>query len=235
MTPFKTITWDGIWKNNPALVQVLGLCPLMAVSSTVTNALGLGLATLFVLTGSNTLASLFRRYALPEIRLPLFVLLIATLTTGVEFIMQALTFDLYTRLGIFIPLIVTNCTVVARADSFASRNPVLPAALDGFMMGFGFLLVLVALGALRELIGYGSLFRDMHLLFGEGARNMTLQLFPASSGALIAILPPGAFIGLGLLMALKNRMDSHFKDKAMKLASPIESGSKRVRTTGKIT
>ena len=147
---------DGLWTNNPALVQVLGLCPLLAVTSTVVNAIGLGLATLMVLMGSNLAVSLIRNFVSESVRLPAFVIIIASFVTCAELLMQAYTYELYQILGIFIPLIVTNCAILGRADAFASKNPPLPALLDGVMMGIGFLVVLIALGAMRELVGHGG-------------------------------------------------------------------------------
>ena len=197
-TDLRTLTWNGLWKNNPALVQLLGLCPLLAVSGTVINALGLGLATLFVLMGSNLSVSLIRNHVADHLRLPAFVMIIAAFTTCVELIMQAYAFSLYQVLGLFIPLIVTNCAILGRADGFARKTTPLPALVDGVMMGLGFLLVLVVLGALREWIGLGTLLDGAHLLFGEGARDWRIQIMPDSyPGVLIAILPPGAFILLG--------------------------------------
>ncbi|MDX5297490.1 MAG: electron transport complex subunit E, partial [Gammaproteobacteria bacterium] len=174
---YADIVRDGLWNNNPALVQLLGLCPLLAVTSTVVNALGLGLATLIVLTGSNTAVSMIRHYVPDTVRLPAFVMIIASLVTCAELLMQALTYELYQILGIFIPLIVTNCAILGRADAFAARNPVGKAALDGFMMGLGFLIVLVILGGLREVIGQGTLLAGMELLLGEGARSWKIVLF----------------------------------------------------------
>ena len=142
---FKEITTNGLWHNNPALVQLLGLCPLLAVTSTVANALGLGLATLLVLVGSNTIVSLIRNHVSDAVRLPVFVMVIASFVTCTEMLMKAYTYELYQILGIFVPLIVTNCAILGRAEGFASKNSVGLAALDGFMMGLGFLLVLVAL------------------------------------------------------------------------------------------
>jgi len=199
---------DGIWSNNPGLVQFLGLCPLLAVSNTAINGLGLGLATLAVLTLSNLLVSLCRNRVPNEVRLPVFVLIIASLVTVIELLFKAFLFDLYLSLGIFIPLIVTNCAILARAEAFASRHSPSAAILDGISMGAGFILLLVALGALRELIGRGSLFYGADSLFGPMASGFEMQLFPESSGLLLAVLPPGAFIGLGLLVAAKNYFDA---------------------------
>lgn len=230
----KEITNNGLWANNPALVQLLGLCPLLAVSNSVVNALGLGLATLMVLTCSNIAVSLIRKSVSDAIRLPVFVMIIASVTTCIELLMQAFTYELYTILGIFIPLIVTNCVILGRADAFASRNPILPSALDGFMMGLGFTLVLLTLGAVREILGNGTLFADMHLLLGDIAKNWTLVVFSNYKGFLVAVLPPGAFIITGCLIAVKNIIDQHQKDRAAALKDKPIKGNKRVRTTGKI-
>ncbi len=203
---FAGIARDGLWNNNPALVQILGLCPLLAVTNTTINGIGLGLATMMTLVISNGIVSLIRNWVTPEIRLPVFVLVIACIVTVIELAMNAYFHELYNLLGIFIALIVTNCNIIARAEAFASRNPLLPALFDGLMMGTGFLLVLVTLGAMREMIGSGTLFANAHLMFGEGARGLTVRLGDYH-GMLLAILPPGAFIGLGLLIALKNAID----------------------------
>ena len=153
---YKTLTHNGLWKNNPALVQLLGLCPLLAVSASVVNSLGLAMATLFVLTTSNLCVSLVRNVVSDTIRLPVFVMIIAAAVTAIELLMQAYTYELYQILGIFLPLITTNCVILGRADAFAAKNPVLPALYDGFIMGVGFGAVLVVLGAIRELLGTGG-------------------------------------------------------------------------------
>jgi H+/Na+-translocating ferredoxin:NAD+ oxidoreductase subunit E len=199
---------DGLWKNNPALVQLLGLCPLLAVSNTVINGLGLGLATIATLVASNGLVSLLRKQIPDEARLPVFMLIIASIVTIIELSMNAWFHELYLILGIFIPLIVTNCAITGRAEAFAARNPVGPALVDGFMMGLGFTAVLVLLGAMRELIGLGTLFSEAHLMFGEAARGFSIVVFEDYRGFLMALLPPGAFIGLGLIVALKNVIDA---------------------------
>jgi len=236
VTPWHDISKNGLWGNNPVLVQLLGLCPLLAVSASVVNALGLGLATLLVLTASNILVSLVRHTVSDAVRLPVFVMIIASLTTCIELLMQAFTYELYTILGIFIPLIVTNCVILGRADAFASKNTVIPAALDGFMMSLGFLAVLVTLGGIREILGNGTLFANMHLLFGEATRSWELVLFKNYPGFLVAILPPGAFIVTGFLIALKNVTDNRLeaKRRAQKSESNQAKASKRVRTTGQI-
>jgi electron transport complex protein RnfE len=229
------ITKDGLWTNNPALVQLLGLCPLLAVTGTVVNALGLGLATMLVLVGSNMAVSLVRNYVPTAVRLPAFVMIIASYVTCTELLMQAYTYELYTVLGIFIPLIVTNCAILGRADAFAAKNPVLPSMLDGFMMAMGFAVVLVLLGAMREIIGQGTLFTNMELLFGESAKSWKITLFNDNPDFLFAILPPGAFVGMGLIIALKNIIDAKIKDIEDRKKDPIVAGTKRVRVTGKIT
>lgn len=228
MSQFKELTLQGLWKNNPGLVQLLGLCPLLAVTATVTNALGLGLATLLVLLGSNVAVSLVRNHVASEIRIPVFVLIIASLVTVVQLLMNAYTYDLYLSLGIFIPLIVTNCAIIGRAEAFASKNAVLPSAIDAIMMGLGFMLVLLVLGAMREILGQGTLFDGAELLLGEWARVLRVELFQLDSQFLLALLPPGAFLGMGLLIALKNSIDNKLKQK-----QAVEKGSiARARVTG---
>ena len=228
------IALNGLWKNNPALVQLLGLCPLLGVSSSVVNALGLGLATMLVVTGSNIAVSLIRRQVNDAIRLPVFVMIIAAFTTCIELLMQAYTYELYRILGIFIPLIVTNCVILGRADGFASRNPVLPSALDGLMMGSGFAVILVLLGALREVVGQGTLFANMDLLFGPVASDWTITLIPNYKQFLFAILPPGAFVFMGFLIALKNSIDRRLEERRRDRAPAISKESRRVRVTGNI-
>lgn len=234
---YQDIVEKGLWKNNPALVQVLGLCPLLAVSASVVNALGLGLATLMVLTASNTAVSLIRNQISDTIRLPAFVMIIASLVSCIELLMKAYTYELYQILGIFIPLIVTNCAVLGRAESFASKNKILPSALDGFMMGLGFTLVLICVGAIREVLGTGMIFSNMQLLFGNIAVNWTLNILGDTyPGMILALLPPGAFIVVGFLMAGKNLIDLNMKKRAQAKAGEQEivKGGKRVRTTGQI-
>ena len=194
----------GIWEDNPGLVQLLGLCPLLAVTTTFVNGLGLGIATLIVLTCSNVLVSTTRRFIRAEIRIPMYVLIISSLVTCIEMIFLAWFPSLGRSLGIFIPLIVTNCAIVARAEIFASRNSVGASFLDGISMGFGFALLLSAVGVFRELIGQGSIMSRMDMLFGGEPMN---GLVIVDGGFLLAILPPGAFISLGLLVAGKNALD----------------------------
>lgn len=210
---------DGLWTNNVALVQLLGLCPLLAVTNTFINGLGLGLATMLTLVASNTSVSAIRHWIKPEIRIPVFVLIIASVVTTIELCMNAWFHELYLVLGIFIPLIVTNCSIIARAEAFASKNNLADSALDGFTMGLGFTFVLVVLGGLREALGTGSIFSNANLMFGESAKQMLIVFSDDYPGFLLAILPPGAFIGLGLLIALKNIVDR--KQKSLAREQPI--------------
>lgn len=220
MNEHKTLIKNGMWANNPALVQLLGLCPLLAVSSTVTNALGLGIATLLVLVGSNVCVSLVRNHVPKEVRIPVFVMIIASLVTCVQLLMNAYAYGLYLSLGIFIPLIVTNCIIIGRAEAFASKNAVLPAAQDGFWMGLGMTSVLVVLGAMREVIGNGTLFDGADLLLGDWASMLRIQIFQFDNSFLLALLPPGAFIGVGFLIALKNIIDNQVKSRQPKQEKP---------------
>lgn len=193
--------------NNAALVQMLGLCPLLAVSNTAINALGMGLATIAVVVVTNFLVSIIRPITKQEIRIPLFVLLIASVVTTLEMMMNAYFHQLYLTLGIFIPLIVTNCLIMARAEAFASKNAWWLAIKDGFFVGLGFALVMFVIGIMREVIGQGTLFTQANLLFGDFGHYIEITLIPGYEGFLIAILPPGAFFALGLLVALKNKRD----------------------------
>jgi len=216
---YKKITADGFWKNNPIFIQLLGLCPLLAVSSTFINALGLGIATTLVMIGSNVTVSLIRDQVKQELRIPIFVLVIASFVTIVELTMNAFLHELYLILGIFIPLIVTNCVIIARAESFASKNNVKASFVDGLTMGLGFTAVLLLLGAMREIIGQGTLFSQAHLMFGESFRDMQIIIVEDYSGYLLAMLPPGAFIGLGLLLALRNIIETKRLDYLAKIES----------------
>jgi electron transport complex protein RnfE len=194
----------GIWRNNLALVQLLGLCPLLAVTTTVVNGLALGLATLIVVVLTSTIVSLLRGVLIPSIRIPLFVVLVAAVVTCVDLLTHAVLDELHEALGIFLALIVTNCGLVAQAETVASRRPVWFALLSALSTGFGFLAVLTLLGALRELLGSGTLFAGVETLAGDGSTWLTLEL--PFGGALVAILPPGAFFGMALLLALRNRL-----------------------------
>ena len=197
--------------------------PLLAVTSTAVNGIGLGIATLITLVLSNTLVSMIRGFVRNEVRLPVFVLIIACIVTVIELGMKALFYDLYLVLGIFIPLIVTNCAIIGRAEGFASRNPVALSALDGFMMGFGFLVVLGVLGGMREIIGFGTLFSQADLMFGEKAKVLMLVFNDNYRGFLLAILPPGAFFGLALLIVAKNIVGSRLKQESTALESLPEN------------
>lgn len=218
----KAISQNGLWTNNVALVQLLGLCPLLAVTGTIINGLGLGIATLITLVLSNSIVSLIRPWLKSEIRIPIFVLIIASIVTTIELSMNAWFHELYLVLGIFIPLIVTNCSIIARAEAFASKNNLFDSALDGFMMGLGFTLVLVVLGGMREIIGFGTLFANAQLMFGDIGHSMTLTLSEDYPGFLLAVLPPGAFIGLGLLIALKNIIDKRQSTKQVVIIQDAE-------------
>lgn len=221
-TSLKAVFFNGLWHQNTGMVVLLGLCPLLAVSNTVINALGLGLATMLTLMATNLSVSLLRGLLRPEIRIPAFVLIIASVVTTLELLMQAWLYDLYRILGIFIPLIVTNCAIIGRAEAFASRNRPLPALVDGFATGLGFCLTLVLLGALRELVGRGTLLADASLIFGSLGKHLTLTIVPDHPGFLLAILPPGAFIGLGLIIACRNWWQSrHSQEKQARQSRAI--------------
>ena len=202
---FTTHLRRGLWEDNPGLVQLLGLCPLLAVTTTFANGLGLGLATLVVLTLSNALVSLTRRFLLREIRIPVYVLIIASLVTCVELVFEAWLPALDRSLGIFIPLIVTNCAIVARAEIFASRNRVIPSIADGVGMGMGFAVLLAAIGLTREVFGQATLFTDIGMLAGSAAGG---GIDLPGNGLLLVLLPPGAFFALALAVALKNALDN---------------------------
>jgi electron transport complex protein RnfE len=224
---FKDIAHNGVWKQNPGIVQLLGMCPLLAVSSTVVNGVSLGLATAVVMALSGASIAPIRSYVPNEIRIPVFILIIAVLVTVVQYLMNAYMYGLFVVLGIFIPLIVTNCIVLARVEAFASKNSALPSALDGFAMGLGLTAVLGVLGAMRELIGKGTLFSGIDLALGDGAKDLVLHVIPNYKGFLIAILPPGAFIGLGCIIAGKNWLNLRAERKrkgAAATLTPIDGG-----------
>jgi len=213
-------------------VQLLGLCPLLAVTATITNALGLGLATMLVLIGSNILVSLVRDYVPKEIRIPVFVMIIAALVTTVQLLINAYAYGLYLSLGIFLPLIVTNCIIIGRAEAFASRNNAFSAAFDGLMMGLGFTLVLTVLGATREILGQGTLFDGADQLLGPWAKSLTIHLWQVDTPFLLAMLPPGAFIVMGLLIALKNVIDKKVKDRQPQVAAEPSVTRARITKVG---
>lgn len=206
-TNYRSLALDGIWHKNPALVQLLGLCPLLAVSTTFVNGTILGIVTLLVLTASNILISLIKGTLDQRTRLPLQIMVIATFVTCADLALQSWLFEIHQRIGLFVALIVTNCTVLARSESFASRNPVRASLVDGFMMGAGFLLVIVLLSTIREILGQGTLFQGLELVFGPSAQNWVIHF--SFDGLLLVILPPGAFLTFGCLLAAKNWLDQH--------------------------
>ncbi|EXU75958.1 electron transport complex subunit E [Erwinia mallotivora] len=218
MSEAKTLLIGGLWKNNSALVQLLGLCPLLAVTSTATNALGLGLATTMVLTCTNSAISASRRWVPGDIRIPIYVMIIAAVVSCVQMLINAYAYGLYQSLGIFIPLIVTNCIVVGRAEAVASRSSVPLAALDGMAIGLGATSVMVVLGSLREIIGNGTVFNGADQLLGPWAKALRIQVVHFDSPMLLAMLPPGAFIGLGMLLAAKYLIDNRMKARAARKA-----------------
>ncbi len=232
---YKDLSLNGLWKNNPAIVQLLGLCPLLAVTGTVVNAIGLGLATTMVLIISNTSVSLIRNVVSDAVRLPTFVMIIAAAVTCIELLMQAFAYELFQILGIFLPLITTNCVILGRADGFAAKNSIGPAMYDGMIMGVGFAFILIVLGALRELTGTGALFANMDLLFGPGAAQWEIVLFPNYQPFLLAILPPGAFIFTGLIIVAKNLIDDGIQKRQAALKAKPVKGAKRVRVTGTVS
>jgi len=212
MSEYREIVRNGLWKQNAGIVQLLGLCPLLAMSNSVVNAAGLGLATVLVMTVASLGVSALRSFIPYEIRIPVFILIIAALVTVVDFAMNAWMRELYVVLGIFIPLIVTNCIVLARVEAFSAKNAPLASAIDGAMMGLGLTLVLVVLGAMRELFGQGTLFSGIEMVFPS---LQGWQVFPADyPGFLVAILPPGAFFALALLIAGRNWIDARAAKRA---------------------
>ncbi|MDA3133480.1 electron transport complex subunit E [Atlantibacter subterranea] len=219
MSQIKEVVVQGLWKNNSALVQLLGLCPLLAVTSTATNALGLGLATTLVLTLTNTAISALRRWMPAEVRIPIYVMIIASVVSVVQMLINAYAFGLYQSLGIFIPLIVTNCIVIGRAEAFAARNSIAISALDGFAIGLGATSAMFVLGSLREIIGNGTLFDGADQLLGGWAKVLRIEIFHTDTPFLLAMLPPGAFIGLGLMLAVKYLIDE--KMKTRRVTTPV--------------
>ena len=203
----KYLAREGLWDNNIAMAQLLALCPLLAVTNTATNGLGLGLATLVVLFFSNLVVALLRDIITQEVRIAVFVLLIAGIVTLVDMMMNAWLHDLHKVLGLFIPLIVSNCAILGRAESFASRQPITDSMFDGLFMGLGFIAALVTLGGVREILGQGTLFADAALMFGEGLSVIELTLIPDYRGFLLMALPPGGFLVMGFLLAGKRLLD----------------------------
>jgi electron transport complex protein RnfE len=223
----REILHNGLWKQNAGMVQLLGLCPLLAVSSTVVNGVSLGLATTLVMALSNVTIAPIRNIIPNEVRIPIYVLVIAVLVTVVQLGMNAYMHGLYLVLGIFIPLIVTNCIVLARIESFASKNPPLASAVDGMAMGLGLTAVLAILGGMREIIGKGTLLSGLDLALGDTAKAWVLHIIPDYHGFLLAILPPGAFIGLGLLIAGRNWLNLRSERKlrgSNTMIAPVDGG-----------
>lgn len=214
MSQYKDIVENGLWKQNPGVVQLLGLCPTLAVTTSVVNGFSLGLLTALVMAASNAAVSPVRRWVPSEIRIPVFILIIAALVTLGDLLMHAYLQALHAVLGIFIPLIVTNCIVLARVEAFAAKNDTAPSALDGFMMGFGLALVLAILGGMREVVGKGTLFSGIDLALGPAAKQFVVTVVPDYHGFLLAVLPPGAFIGLALLVATRNWLEQRRQAKA---------------------
>lgn len=231
MSEAKTLLIGGLWKNNSALVQLLGLCPLLAVTSTATNALGLGLATTLVLTLTNSGISMSRRWVPSEIRIPIYVMIIAAVVSCVQMLINAYAYGLYQSLGIFIPLIVTNCIVVGRAEAVASKSSIPLSALDGAAIGLGATSVMVVLGSIREIIGNGTIFNGADQLLGPWAKVMRIEVIHFDSPMLLAMLPPGAFIGLGMLLAAKYLIDNKMKQRA---AAKAEKEAHAVLPDGKV-
>ncbi len=217
---FKDILYNGVWKQNTGVVQLLGLCPILAVSSSVVNAVSLGIATTLVMALSGAAIAPIRTSVPNESRIPVFILIIAVLVTVIQYLMNAYMYSLYVVLGIFIPLIVTNCIVLARVEAFASKNPPLASALDGLAMGLGLTLVLAVLGGIREIVGHGTLLSGIDMVFGEGAKAWVITVVPNYHGFLLAILPPGAFITLGCLIAGKNWLNA----RVAAAPTPIDGG-----------
>ena len=224
-TDYARITRDGLWDNNVVFAQMLALCPTLAVTGTATNGLGMGLATTAVLVASNVLISDLRRFISPDMRIPVYIVFIATLVTLVDMSLNAWVHELYKVLGLFIALIVVNCAILGRAESFAAKNPVGASALDGLMMGLGFTAALVAIGGVREILGSGTLFANAHLLLGEAFAFLGLKIIPEYRGFLLMILPPGGFLAVGFLLAGKRTLDSRRAARAEAAALPEPAAS----------
>jgi len=210
---------DGLWRNNVAMSQMLALCPLIAVTTSATNGLGMGMATLVVMIAANLVGSIFRDFTTPQVRIPTFIVLIASIVTLVDMWINAWLHELYKVLGLFIPLIVTNCAILGRVEAFASKNRPLPSMVDGLAMGTGFLWVLVVIGAFRELLGSGTLFSHASLLLGEHFSWLEMTIIPNYRGILLLILPPGGFMVLGFLLALKRLTSRLLENQQHKLAA----------------
>ena len=215
------ITRDGLWDNNIVFAQILGMCPTMAVTSSATNGLGMGLATAAVLMASNALVSSMRHIISPDVRIPVYIVLIATLVTLVDVSLNAWAHDLYKVLGLYIALIVANCAVLGRAEAYAQKVGIGYAALDGLMMGLGFTFALTLIGGIREVLGAGTLFANAHLLLGPAFSFLETTIMPDYKGYLLMILPPGGFLVLGFLLAGKRVLDKHLAARAERSAANI--------------
>jgi len=206
-TSYKTIARDGLWDNNGVFSMLLGMCPSMAMTTSATNGFGMGVATAVVMAASSWLVAVFRNRITQEVRIPVYILIVAAMVTLVDLAMNAWMHELYKVLGLFIPLIVSNCLPLARLEAFAAKQPALPAFLDGLFMGLGFTLALTVIGAVREITGNGTLFADASLLLGPAFKAIELRLLPADMGVLMMILPPGGFLVTGLLVVAKRMLD----------------------------
>ena len=204
---YRTIVKDGLWDNNGVLAMLLGMCPAMAMTTSATNGFGMGLATAAVMAASSLLVALFRSRITQEVRIPVFILIVAAMVTLVDLAMNAWMHELYKVLGLFIPLIVSNCLPLARLEAFAAKQPVLPAFLDGLFMGLGFTVALTGIGAVREIIGNGTLFADASLLLGPAFKVIELRLLSADANVLMMVLPPGGFLVTGLMVVVKRMID----------------------------
>jgi electron transport complex protein RnfE len=206
-TDYRSIARDGLWDNNGVFAMLLGMCPTMAMTTSATNGFGMGVATAVVMAASSLLVAVFRKAITQEVRIPVFILIVAAMVTLVDLAMNAFMHELYKVLGLFIPLIVSNCLPLARLEAFAAKEPPLPAFLDGLFMGIGFTLALTVIGAVREIVGAGTLFADASLLLGPSFKFMEMRLLPADAGILMMILPPGGFLITGLLVVAKRLID----------------------------
>ncbi len=217
---YTRITKDGLWDNNIVFAQILGMCPTMAVTGSATNGLGMGLATTAVLVAANALVSAVRNLVSPDVRIPVYIVIIATLVTLVDVSLNAWAHDLYKVLGLYIALIVANCAVLGRAEAFAQKVGIAPAAMDGLMMGLGFTFALTLIGGIREMIGAGTLFANAHLLLGSGFAFLETTVIPEYKGYLLMILPPGGFLVLGFLLAGKRIVDKRLAEREALAATP---------------
>src|SRR5512143_4337278 len=219
------ITRDGLWDNNIVFAQILGMCPTMAVTSSATNGLGMGLATTAVLLASNAIISAVRDLISPDVRIPVYIVLIATLVSLVDVSLNAWAHDLYKVLGLYIALIVANCAVLGRAEAFAAKVNVGAATMDGLMMGLGFTFALTTIGGIREMLGAGTLFANAHLLLGSSFAFLETTVIPDYKGYLMMILPPGGFMTLGFLLAGRRVLESRRAARAAAAAVPEAAAS----------